>query len=81
MIESGDEDPDMLTTTDVAGRLGYSDDTVRRLCEQGCFDGDRKRGVPSAWRPGVGAHWRIPVAAVELYVERVRTRVLRRPLR
>ena len=67
-----------LTTTDVAGELGYSDDQVRRMCEEGKFDGDAESGVPGAYRAGVGAHWRIPPAAVELFMMRIRSRVVRR---
>jgi len=67
----------MLTTTDVAGRLGYSEDTVRRMCELGRFDGDGDR-VPGAFRPSVGSHWRIPVAAVDHFLAASRPKVVRR---
>lgn len=66
---AADEDPAMLSTTAVAGELGCSDDQVRRMCEQGCFDGDTKAGVPGAWRPGVGGQWRIPAAALAHFRE------------
>lgn len=66
----------MLGTSDVAGLLGCSDDRVRRMAEEGAFDGDPKSGVPGAWRSGLGSHWRIPIAAVELF--RARTRAIRR---
>lgn len=67
-----------LTTADVAGELGYSDDQVRRMCEAGRFDGDEKRGIPGAYRTGVGSHWRIPHAALSLFLEKIRARVVRR---
>ena len=73
------EDQTMLTTTDVAGRLGVSDDKVRRMCEEGVFDGEGT--APSAWRGGVGQHWRIPLSAVERFIDRTRTRILRRPVK
>jgi hypothetical protein len=72
------DDPTMLTTTDVAGKLGCSVDRVRRMCEDGHFAGDAKTGVPGAWRAGVGSHWRIPLAAVEHFFARMRARVTRR---
>lgn len=71
----------MLTTTDVAGRLGYSDDAVRRMCEQGRFDGDPVKGIGGAYRAGLGSHWRIPIAAVDLFVERSRPRIVRRAVK
>lgn len=71
-------EPDMLSTTDVAGALGCSDDQVRRMCEGGCFAGDEKSGVPGAWRPGLGGHWKIPAAALELFRARSRAMVVRR---
>lgn len=67
----------MLTTTDVAGRLGYSDEQIRRMCELGKFDGDGK-GVPGAFRPGIGAHWRIPLAALEHFLASSRPKVVKR---
>jgi hypothetical protein len=70
------DNPEMLTTTDVAGRLGYSEEHVRRLCEAGHFDGDGT--TPGAFRLGVGAHWRIPVTAVEHFLASSRPKVLRR---
>jgi hypothetical protein len=73
-----DDEVKHLTTTDVANRLGYSDDQVRRMCELGRFDGDYKRGVPGAFRACVGGHWRIPVAALEHFQESMRSRVVRR---
>lgn len=72
------DDPTMLTTSDVAAKLGCSADRVRRMCEEGHFDGNRAGAVPGAWRSGVGSHWRIPLAAVEHFFERSRSRVLRR---
>lgn len=72
------EEETLLTTTDVAGKLGYSDDAVRRMCEQGQFDGDPKAGVPGAFRAGLGSHWRIPLAAVEAFRARTRPRIVRR---
>jgi hypothetical protein len=71
----------MLTTTDVAGQLGYSDESVRRMCESGCFDGDTDKGVPGAFRLGVGAHWRIPPAAVDHFRESLRPKVVRKAIR
>lgn len=67
-----------LSTTDVAARLGQSETQVRRLCEAGRFDGDESKGVPGAYRSGVGSHWRIPAAAVELFLKQLRTKVVRR---
>ena len=61
-------DPLLFSTTDVAARLGYSDDQVRRMCEAGRFDGDPKTGIPGAYRAGVGGHWRIPATAVEWFL-------------
>lgn len=81
MAAEEDGDQDMLTTTDVAGRLGYSEATVRRLCEEGRFDGDAKNKVPGAWRAGLGAHWRIPVAAVEHFVDASKPKIVRRAQR
>jgi hypothetical protein len=79
-IATNADDPNaVLTTTDVAARLGYSEAQVRRMCEAGRFDGDAVTGVPGAYRAGVGAHWRIPVAAVELFMRRqLRSTVVRR---
>lgn len=73
-----DEGQAMLTTTDVAGRLGYSEEHVRRLCEQGRFDGAPSRGVPGAYRLGLGCHWRIPSAAVDHFLESTKPKVVRR---
>lgn len=70
----------MLTTTDVAGKLGYSEESVRRMCEQGRFDGDGER-VPGAFRLGLGAHWRIPIAAFEHFRASLRPKVVRRAMR
>jgi hypothetical protein len=78
MADDDREIDTMLTTTDVAGKLGYSDDAVRRMCEQGRFDGDPANGVPGAYRAGLGSHWRIPLAAVEAFVARSRPRIVRR---
>lgn len=72
------EEKTVLTTGEVAARLGYSDDQIRRMCEDGRFDGDGERGVPGAYRACVGAHWRVPVAAVDLFLERRRVQVVRR---
>lgn len=68
----------VLTTTEVARWLGYSDDQIRRMCDEGRFDGDEAQNVPGAYRVCVGAHWRIPRAAVELFLKRRRARVVRR---
>lgn len=62
--------PAMLTTTQVGAELGYSEEQVRRMCEAGRFDGDASRGISGAWRVGVGAHWRIPRGAVEVFREK-----------
>lgn len=72
------EEKSVLTTGEVGQKLGYSDDQVRRLCESGRFDGDPERGVPGAYRACVGAHWRVPIAAVELFLEFRNKRVRRR---
>lgn len=61
-----------LSSGQVAVMLGCSDDAVRRLCENGAFDGDAARGIPGAWRACVGAHWRIPKDAVDWFLARVR---------
>lgn len=58
---------DVLTTNEVATWLRYSDDQVRRMCEDGRFDG--------AYRASVGAHWRIPKIAVERFLESARPKV------
>jgi hypothetical protein len=68
----------MLTTTDVAGRLGFSEEHVRRLCEAGRFDGAPASGVPGAFRLGLGCHWRIPQAAVDHFLASTRPKVSRR---
>lgn len=72
-----DEGQIMLTTTDVAGRLGYSEEQVRRMCEAGRFDGDGN-GAPGAYRLGLGCHWRIPAAAVERFLAGIRPKIVRR---
>lgn len=72
------EQKTVLTTGEVAVKLGYSDDQVRRMCEDGRFDGDAERGVPGAYRACVGAHWRVPMTAVELFLERRRAEVRKR---
>lgn len=64
----------MLTTVEVAAWLGYSAEKVRRMCEDGRFDGDVE--TPGAFRDCVGAHWRVPREAVELFLKQ---RVKRRP--
>jgi len=74
----GDDVRSILTTVDVAARLGYSDDQVRRMCELGRFDGNEKSGVPGAYRACVGGHWRIPLAAVDLFLASARPRTVRR---
>lgn len=66
----------VLTTVDVAARLGCSDDQVRRMCELGRFDGDAASNVPGAWRACVGGHWRIPAAAVEHFLASIRARTV-----
>ena len=72
------EEKSVLTTGEVGQKLGYSDDQIRRLCEDGRLDGDPERGVPGAYRACVGAHWRVPAAAVAVFLERRRARVVRR---
>jgi hypothetical protein len=67
---------EMLTTAEVGAWLHYSADQVRRFCEQGRFDGDG--ATPGAYRVCVGAHWRIPRAAVELFLAERAARVRRR---
>ncbi len=57
----------MLTVREVAERLLVSPDTVRRLL---------RSGEPEAVK--VGRQWRIPVDALEAYLER-RCNVPRRP--
>jgi excisionase family DNA binding protein len=52
------------TSTEVASRLRYSDEHIRRLCEDGRF--------PDAYRTGVGAHWRIPESAVQAFFQETR---------
>lgn len=69
---------EMLTTVDVAGRLGYSEATVRRLCEEGKFEGDESRKIPGAWRAGLGSHWRIPAAAFDHFVAQTKPKVVKR---
>lgn len=49
----------ILTAVEAGLRLGYGRQTVGRLCENGRLAG--------AYRAGRGAHWRIPLAAVEAY--------------
>jgi len=71
------EEKQVLTTGEVALRLGYSDDQVRRLCEDGRFDGDAERGVQGAYRACVGAHWRVPAIAVDLFLEQRRGEIRR----
>lgn len=78
IVTMPDEEKTMLTTTDVAAQLGYSDDQIRRMCESGRFDGDAARGIPGAYRACVGAQWRIPRDAVECFLEGVRPKVVRR---
>lgn len=68
----------VLTTSEVGGWLGYSEAQVRRLCEDGRFDGDQRRGIQGAYRACVGAHWKVPRAAVECFLEASRPRVRRR---
>lgn len=58
------------TTSEAAEFLGYSEDSVRRLCEQGGFEG--------AFRNGPTGHWRIPRASIEKFREDNRPKVLRR---
>lgn len=53
------------TTAQVAARIGgYSEQTIRRMCEAGRF--------PGAYRNGLAGHWRIPEAAIEAYRESLR---------
>ena len=68
----------LLSTGEVAQRLGYSDDQVRRMCEDGCFCGNPARGVEGAYRACVGVHWRIPAAAVELFLKQRRAQIKKR---
>jgi hypothetical protein len=75
---SAPKEVEWLTTWEVGQRLGYSDDQVRRMAEAGKFDGDPVRGIPAAYRQSVGAHWRIPAAAVDLFVEGRKPRIVRR---
>ena len=77
MTESS-EQKTILTTGEVAMRLGYSDDHVRRLCENGYFDGDPTQGIAGAYRICVGAHWRIPNEAVDHFLTVRRATVRRR---
>lgn len=52
-----------LKTTEVAKRLGLSEDTIRRLCSDGYF--------PNAWRlGGKSTQWRIPETDVDAFIER-----------
>lgn len=62
--------PVIMTTIQVAKRLVYSDDQVRRLCEDG--------KLPGAYRSGVGGHWRVPESAVLAFLDGVRPKVRRR---
>lgn len=73
-----DERPAMLKTTEVAAELGFSEEQIRRWCEEGRFDGDAAQGISGAWRAGVGAHWRIPRGAVELFLAKRQAVVVRR---
>lgn len=52
------------TTSEVGERLGYSEQTVRRMCEAGRFVG--------AYRNGLAGHWRIPDADIEAFLESMR---------
>lgn len=61
----------LWSTTMVARRLGYSDETIRSMCEAGSFPGAFRRG------PG-GHHWRIPREDVETFLASCRPRVRRR---
>lgn len=63
------ERPTMLSTADVGRRLGYSDDTIRRMCEAGTF--------PGAYRPGDRAHWRIPARDVTAWLEAMKAKLKR----
>ena len=72
------EEKRVLSTGEVAQRLGYSDDQVRRMCEDGRFGGDPLGGVEGAYRACVGAHWRIPAAAVEMFLEQRRAQIKKR---
>ncbi len=62
--------PSTLTTVEAAEALGYSEDSIRRSCEQGVFEG--------AYRNGPTGHWRIPRASVEKFREANRAKVRRR---
>lgn len=66
----------MLTTAEVALWLGYSREQVRRMCEDGLFDGDAE--TEGAFRICVGGHWRVPRGAVELFLRARAARLRRR---
>jgi excisionase family DNA binding protein len=57
-----------LTTREAGQRLGVSDESVRRMCEQGQLE---------AHRTG-GRHWRVDAGSVDRFVEASRPRVRRR---
>lgn len=71
------EEREWLSTAEAAALLRCSEDQTRRYCESGLLDGDPARGVEGAWRPHVGAHWRIPRAAIEILRDRTRPKVRR----
>ena len=74
------DDKAWLTTGEVAVRLGYSPDQIRIMCENGRFDGDPANGIPGAYRLCVGAHWRVPRAAVDHFLSGLRSTVRRRSI-
>lgn len=75
---SESEEKEWLTTGEVALRLGFSPDQIRIMCENGRFDGDPASGIPGAYRLCVGAHWRVPRAALEHFLKSLRPTVGRR---
>lgn len=72
-------DRHVLTTSEVAEWLRYSPDQIRIMCEKGVFDGNPELGIGGAYRAnGNGSAWRIPKAAVVLFLEQRRSRVRRK---
>jgi len=65
-LQARDVGPDVLTTKQAAKRYGYEADTWRRWAEGGSIDG--------AYQHAAGAPWRLPRAACEAQLARVRAR-------
>jgi excisionase family DNA binding protein len=61
MTRARQNSAELLTSPEAGALLGFSDDTVRKLCEDGKLD---------AFRHGPGAHWRISRASVLELVQR-----------